>query len=875
MAERYHIAIVGSGPAGLSAAGRAAEYDQQAREKDPSHQPTHILLEGFEAHAKTIQRYQKGKHVMAEPNFLDLRSPVRFRAGSRESILGAWKAGIEEKDVNVRFNSEVTGISGQKGEFELSLKNGDVVHAEFVVLCIGTDGNPRKMGVPGEDCGIVQYQLDDPKEYQDETIVVVGAGDAAIENALGLTKQNKVYIVNRRDEFARAKEGNLNAVVAAINDPKVDFSCFYETNIKEVEPPAGEGEMGAIVLATPEGEQRVPCHRIIARLGSIPPRGFVAKCGVEFPDEKPTSLPELSGRYESNVSGLYVIGGLGGYPLIKQAMNQGYDVVEYIHGNEVKPVDYELLRLLFAGLPYVADAEEILQLYRQRVPMFLRMNPLIFREFLLESQVIASVPDEASRREVDAKADEVANQRFQQQLEKHKQELAELKASGEPISPSDLEPPQPPEATKIVTEGEVIYADGEYTNTFYTIVEGEVQLQYEKDGPTYTLKAGQFFGEMSLLSGRPRSGRAVIGPETILVETPRRMMVKLMNSNDEVREGIDWIFIVRALQQHFAPNLPVGELRTIARKAELHRYAVGDAIYKEGDKGDCLHLIRSGTVTLTRAHNGSQIVVDHAQSGKMFGQMALMGDPVRRETVSAVVQTETIALKAPEFLALIKKDPQRINELQLRMRNQLQLETLLESMPEGGSIVSFLMDEGLGEATNAMIIDEDLCVGCDNCEKACADTHRGISRLDRKSGASFASVQVPISCRHCEHPHCMKDCPVDAIHRAPSGEVFIDDSCIACGNCVTNCPYDAIHMAPTMKRQNSLMGWMLLGWGIAPGAKRSEEALKAAKEANGYKAVKCDGCMDLKGGPACVRACPTGAAIRIGPERFPELIMDR
>ncbi|MDZ7687101.1 MAG: hypothetical protein U5O39_20855 [Gammaproteobacteria bacterium] len=39
---------------------------------------------------------------------------------------------------------------------------------------------------------------------------------------------------------------------------------------------------------------------------------------------------------------------------------------------------------------------------------------------------------------------------------------------------------------------------------------------------------------------------------------------------------------------------------------------------------------------------------------------------------------------------------------------------MLASMPEGGSIVSFLMDEGLGEATNAMIIDEDLCVGCDN-----------------------------------------------------------------------------------------------------------------------------------------------------------------
>ncbi|MDX1626761.1 MAG: 4Fe-4S dicluster domain-containing protein, partial [Wenzhouxiangellaceae bacterium] len=144
-----------------------------------------------------------------------------------------------------------------------------------------------------------------------------------------------------------------------------------------------------------------------------------------------------------------------------------------------------------------------------------------------------------------------------------------------------------------------------------------------------------------------------------------------------------------------------------------------------------------------------------------------------------------------------------------------------------------------------------------------------------KSGAGYASVQVPISCRHCEHPHCMKDCPVDAIHRARSGEVFIDDSCIGCGNCETNCPYDAIHMAPKQRRSGSLLSWLLMGLGPAPGEERSEQEKKKAKDESGSVAVKCDGCMDLKGGPACVRACPTGAAIRIGPERFPELIMKR
>jgi Fe-S-cluster-containing dehydrogenase component len=73
----------------------------------------------------------------------------------------------------------------------------------------------------------------------------------------------------------------------------------------------------------------------------------------------------------------------------------------------------------------------------------------------------------------------------------------------------------------------------------------------------------------------------------------------------------------------------------------------------------------------------------------------------------------------------------------------------------------------VGEATDVLLIDEKLCVGCDNCEKACADSHDGLSRLNREAGKTFAHLHVPTSCRHCEHPHCMADCPPNAIHRGP------------------------------------------------------------------------------------------------------------
>jgi hypothetical protein len=61
-------------------------------------------------------------------------------------------------------------------------------------------------------------------------------------------------------------------------------------------------------------------------------------------------------------------------------MNQGHDVVDFIHGKETRPADYPLIASQFVGLPYVMDAEEILSLYQKRVPMFRRMNALAFRE---------------------------------------------------------------------------------------------------------------------------------------------------------------------------------------------------------------------------------------------------------------------------------------------------------------------------------------------------------------------------------------------------------------------------------------------------------------------------------------------------------------
>jgi len=73
-----------------------------------------------------------------------------------------------------------------------------------------------------------------------------------------------------------------------------------------------------------------------------------------------------------------------------------------------------------------------------------------------------------------------------------------------------------------------------------------------------------------------------------------------MNSNEEVRKGIDWVFIVRELQRHFAPSATVRELRTMAAGLGIKRFKAGEPVFAEGETGDSLFIVRSGGLALSR-----------------------------------------------------------------------------------------------------------------------------------------------------------------------------------------------------------------------------------------------------------------------------------
>ncbi len=515
-----------------------------------------------------------------------------------------------------------------------------------------------------------------------------------------------------------------------------------------------------------------------------------------------------------------MIGALAGYPLIKHCMNQGYDVVEFISGNtELKPADEPILVEKFKDLPGKRSTEEWLEFLRANVGILNGMNPLQMREFMLSS---------------DARA---------------------------------------------FKRGEVIFERNAPGSSLFGIAQGSVAVEVDPDDPSITVPIGQgsIFGEVGLISGRRRGATIRAAEDTIVVEISRLGALKLQSQVPTAKDAIDRISIERQLLQLFGSGLTSQDVSELVAAAEVISVPAGESVIEEGAEDKDIYIIRRGSMIVEKNLGGHPAFLSYLPAGSYFGEMAVIDGSRRTATVRAAIKSEVVKFPGAAFNALLERKPEIRQRALDDMAARREVNDFIESRKAsfGGAVdmysqtAQFLLDNGLGEATDVLLIDEKLCVGCDNCEKACADSHDGLSRLDREAGRTYAHLHVPTSCRHCEHPHCMADCPPNAIRRGPDGEVFIDETCIGCGNCQRNCPYGVIRMDAKPPAKPSFLSWLLFGNGPGPGEASYSWRKKAAEGTEVPKvAIKCDMCSGIEGGPACVRACPTGAAIRVSPERF-------
>jgi len=131
-------------------------------------------------------------------------------------------------------------------------------------------------------------------------------------------------------------------------------------------------------------------------------------------------------------------------------------------------------------------------------------------------------------------------------------------------------------------------------------------------------------------------------------------------------------------------SLPEPDRRALLALCMRQRFARGAFIFHEGDAGDCVHLIETGTVGVrVTSPSGDMVTLDVLGRGDAFGEQALIGAGFRRSaTVVALERTETRRLARDEFEALLADHPltimvvARMLDARLRATSQALLEAL-------------------------------------------------------------------------------------------------------------------------------------------------------------------------------------------------------
>jgi len=140
------------------------------------------------------------------------------------------------------------------------------------------------------------------------------------------------------------------------------------------------------VISTQEGERALPCHRVIARLGAVPPRQLVESIGVRFLSSRARRAAEL--RLHTNPPCRPLCHcALAGYPLIKQAMNQGFEVSSSTL--LAAPWPRRSRHLAAKSDPaWGGESSASSSLIHKGLPIFRDIQMLALRELLLVSRIV-------------------------------------------------------------------------------------------------------------------------------------------------------------------------------------------------------------------------------------------------------------------------------------------------------------------------------------------------------------------------------------------------------------------------------------------------------------------------------------------------------
>ncbi len=480
----------------------------------------------------------------------------------------------------------------------------------------------------------------------------------------------------------------------------------------------------------------------------------------------------------------------------------------------------------------------------------------------------------------------------------------------------------------ILAPGSIILREGKFGRDTFFILEGQCELSSNNaDGkalPVAVVRRGEYLGDYAMLSGQQYGATARTQTAALVLAAPEQTMQRLMEVAPDVRPIFEQASSAGALittlkRMALFQDVAGDDIHWLAGKAQIRSYERGEQLFSEEQRDrparEYLHVLLEGFVKVARrvaagsGHDHSdERIIAYRQGGDYFaGGLDMLGDR-GAVTVSAITRARVAEIAQPALMQLFTCYPQVMQRFNERMQQyghemaaaQTGLFGAIDvaaytreqarsgknanplSEVEARASLHALVNDGVVEGTEVLVIDLDTCVHCGECEAACARRH-GHSRMNRK-GLVVGNISIATACRHCQDPVCLL-CSRAGIARKPGGEVYITENCIGCGICAERCPYDNISIVtlaeertkPTApdslwQRFNTLLNY---GYGKEYGKKSLPMAAlpSTPKPLEGYDsmmkkvAVKCDLCAGYDN-QACIQACPTGAAFRVQPATF-------
>lgn len=298
--KMFDLIIVGGGPAGIAAAFAAK-----------NHQLSHLVLERAEL-ADTVFNYPLKKLLFSTPNELEFipntLKPSQQKP-TREELLAYYHHFVyEEQKLNIHTGETVSTIQPpQAGETQLFrvMTDQNQYLARAVLVAVGGMGIINRLDVPGETAENVSYFFREASPYYGKDVMVVGGGNSAAETVIDLAEEGvKTSLMMRREDYLRSDGGGIKPWVLAPLKELVaagKVQVYFNAEVKQLLP-------GKVVIEQDGVEKELPCDQVFALIGAKPDVSLLQAAGVEIAEDG-RPVYDLD-SYETNVTGLYVVGHL-------------------------------------------------------------------------------------------------------------------------------------------------------------------------------------------------------------------------------------------------------------------------------------------------------------------------------------------------------------------------------------------------------------------------------------------------------------------------------------------------------------------------------------------------------------------------------------